>query len=165
MQSLDSKFKPMDLCGNVKIPRIEAFNSYQADDDGWISSANVNTVESYSSLIGLPIVGIDWFKKEKLRFLSKHHVSIWLVRHSTPFQSTIMEPVRVLNVTCLDCVTDDYFTYYPEFQKSRMNSFLGLPQSGFNRSEKHSPALTDARTMKFLSSQGTEYQTFDCAVT
>lgn len=53
------KTGPQDLWGNVKIPSLEALNSSIPDSDGWISMpSSVSSPEVYSSLVGLPVVGL-----------------------------------------------------------------------------------------------------------
>ncbi|KAF2867899.1 hypothetical protein BDV95DRAFT_164677 [Massariosphaeria phaeospora] len=55
---LATKTGPRDSWGNVKIPRMEAFDSSAADSDGWISvPTNLTIPEAYSSLVGIPMVG------------------------------------------------------------------------------------------------------------
>lgn len=56
---LSTKLGSQDPWGNVKIPTLEEANSSLADSDGWVAtSPNVSTPEDYSSLVGLPIVGL-----------------------------------------------------------------------------------------------------------
>ncbi|KAF2856742.1 hypothetical protein T440DRAFT_7060 [Plenodomus tracheiphilus IPT5] len=56
---LSTKVGPRDPWGNVKIPVLEAVNSSLADSDGWISiPSTLPSPEAYSSLVGLPIVGL-----------------------------------------------------------------------------------------------------------
>lgn len=57
--SLASKSSPVDTWGNVKIPRIEYFESRgEPDSEGWFNSANGSS-DSYSSMIGIPISGTN----------------------------------------------------------------------------------------------------------
>lgn len=51
------KMGSQDTWGNVKIPRLESLDSSNQDDNGWIAVSSIPTVESYSSLVGLPVVG------------------------------------------------------------------------------------------------------------
>ncbi|KAL1612087.1 hypothetical protein SLS60_000310 [Paraconiothyrium brasiliense] len=56
---LSTKTGPQDTWGNVKIPRLEALNDSMTDATGWIPvPANISSPETYSSLVGLPIVGL-----------------------------------------------------------------------------------------------------------
>jgi hypothetical protein len=59
MAPLATKLGPRDPWGNVKIPNLEALNS-QPDTNGWLTvSTNLSTPEAYSSLVGLPVVGLS----------------------------------------------------------------------------------------------------------
>jgi hypothetical protein len=58
MAPLANKVGSQDPWGNVKIPNLEALNS-STDADGWVVvSPNLSSPEAYSSLVGLPIVGL-----------------------------------------------------------------------------------------------------------
>ncbi|KAB5577512.1 hypothetical protein GE09DRAFT_521264 [Coniochaeta sp. 2T2.1] len=59
MQSLETKKGPLDLFGNVKIPRLDKLDQSLADEDGWINFTIPAAVESFSSLLGLPILNIS----------------------------------------------------------------------------------------------------------
>ena len=57
--SIASKSSPVDTWGNVKIPRIEYFESKgESDANGWFKTANGSS-DSYSSMIGIPISGTN----------------------------------------------------------------------------------------------------------
>lgn len=48
-----------DLWGNVKIPSLETLNSSKADSGGWVEvPASISTPETFSSLVGLPLVNL-----------------------------------------------------------------------------------------------------------
>ncbi|KNG44233.1 hypothetical protein TW65_08907 [Stemphylium lycopersici] len=55
---LDTKTGPTDPWGNVKIPDLEYISHTQPDTDGWIVVPSIDQPESYSALVGLPIVGL-----------------------------------------------------------------------------------------------------------
>lgn len=58
-QSAKTKLGPEDNWGNVKIPRIESLDLTRADDKGWVPfNTTKSEVESYSSLLGIPISDI-----------------------------------------------------------------------------------------------------------
>ncbi|KAH4111389.1 hypothetical protein HBI64_005360 [Parastagonospora nodorum] len=58
MAPLSTKLGSQDPWGNVKIPTLEAFNS-STDAEGWITvPPNLSSPEAYSSLVGLPVVGL-----------------------------------------------------------------------------------------------------------
>jgi hypothetical protein len=59
MGSPTTKSSPLDLWGNVKIPRIEAYEgTARMNDEGWydVESGDGN---AYSSVIGIPIEGLN----------------------------------------------------------------------------------------------------------
>lgn len=58
MQNVETKSSPRDLWGNPKIPRLHTLNHSTADENGWIQVSQTPTVESFSSLFGLPLLGI-----------------------------------------------------------------------------------------------------------
>ncbi|KAF2192698.1 hypothetical protein K469DRAFT_731168 [Zopfia rhizophila CBS 207.26] len=54
------KIRPQDMWGNVKIPALEALDMSKVDSIGWIVvPSNISTPETYSSLVGLPVAGIQ----------------------------------------------------------------------------------------------------------
>ncbi|KAB8606216.1 hypothetical protein FH972_025847 [Carpinus fangiana] len=51
---------PRDAWSNVKIPRLDQLNASTVDADGWLIAADsMPAPESFSSLVGLPVVGLD----------------------------------------------------------------------------------------------------------
>lgn len=70
-QTVSVKKAPVDIWGNVKIPRLDILKNYTSPDkDGWYDVSQLpKAVESWSSLFGLPIVGgLDQFNQQKLHF-------------------------------------------------------------------------------------------------
>ena len=62
MASLISvRSSPVDTWGNVKIPWIENYeNGSTADSEGWFThDTNRATIDTYSSLTGVPISGVN----------------------------------------------------------------------------------------------------------
>lgn len=57
MAPISNKLSPRDPWGNVRIPRIELYNG-SAPGSWHDVPANVTSAETYSSLVGLPIVGL-----------------------------------------------------------------------------------------------------------
>lgn len=56
---LNNKLGPRDIWGNVKIPSLEALNMTSSDPDGWVTvPSNIDTPETYASLVGIPIAGL-----------------------------------------------------------------------------------------------------------
>lgn len=59
MAPQSTKKGPRDPWGNVKIPSLEAFNSTKPDQARWFDiSSNGSSPDDFSSLVGLPIVGL-----------------------------------------------------------------------------------------------------------
>jgi hypothetical protein len=59
MGSPTTKASPLDLWGNVKIPRIEGYEGVAPmDNEGWYETGE-GDVDAYSSLIGIPIASIN----------------------------------------------------------------------------------------------------------
>jgi hypothetical protein len=59
MGSPETKSSPLDLWGNVKIPRIEGYEGAASPDgEGWYNT-HERDVDSYSSLVGIPVAGIN----------------------------------------------------------------------------------------------------------
>jgi hypothetical protein len=58
LSPLSIKTGPRDPWGNVKIPSLEALNTTTIDGDGWITVTGISQPETYSSLVGLPMVGL-----------------------------------------------------------------------------------------------------------
>jgi hypothetical protein len=55
---LETKTGPIDAWGNVKIPRLEALDATNTDSAGWRRVPPSMAPENYSSLVGIPIVGL-----------------------------------------------------------------------------------------------------------
>ncbi|KAL9097207.1 MAG: hypothetical protein Q9165_000634 [Trypethelium subeluteriae] len=54
------KSGPQDIWGNIRIPWIEQLNGSTADSNGWmaISAADMKSPDNFTSLVGLPVVGL-----------------------------------------------------------------------------------------------------------
>ncbi|KAF1842363.1 uncharacterized protein K460DRAFT_292905 [Cucurbitaria berberidis CBS 394.84] len=55
---VETKVGPRDPWGNVKIPNLEYLNSTKPDAGGWVVVPQIGEPELYSSLVGLPLVGL-----------------------------------------------------------------------------------------------------------
>jgi hypothetical protein len=59
MGSAATKSSPLDIWGNVQVPRIEGYEGIAPmNDEGWYDTIG-RDVNAYSSLIGIPISGIN----------------------------------------------------------------------------------------------------------
>ncbi|KAL6712669.1 hypothetical protein ACN47E_000546 [Coniothyrium glycines] len=72
MAPLETKSGPRDPWGNVKIPNLKYLNQTQSDPQGWIDLPQMQTPESYSSLVGLPIVGLPFASKSNFTIESTY---------------------------------------------------------------------------------------------
>jgi hypothetical protein len=55
---IETKLGPRDSWGNVKIPSLDYLNETIPDAEGWMSIPRITNPESYTSLVGLPVVGL-----------------------------------------------------------------------------------------------------------
>jgi hypothetical protein len=69
---LETKRGPVDSWGNVKIPRLEYLNSMSATKEGWIQVPSDMDPELYSSLVGLPVVGLPGNKSSTFNMESTY---------------------------------------------------------------------------------------------
>ncbi|KAF9891534.1 hypothetical protein FE257_004001 [Aspergillus nanangensis] len=142
-QSVKTKEGPQDQWGNVKIPSFTGLDQSHADSNGWIATLNLRQVESYSSLVGIPVVGLPALDHASAEF------SIETVQVSLSCPSIESLPIDYrqdgygLNATCLDC---EYSPLGP-----RGDSFLGPPMPSLNVTQKADRSLTKSRTIQFNS--------------
>lgn len=59
--STKTRASPLDMWGNVKVPRIEHYEeSSQPDSDGWYNAnTNYGDLSVYPSFVGIPVAGLD----------------------------------------------------------------------------------------------------------
>ncbi|KAF9894904.1 hypothetical protein FE257_004526 [Aspergillus nanangensis] len=157
MQSRDTKAGPRDQWGNVKIPRIDPLaSSTKADSDGWMSIGDNEGVESYSSLLGLPIVGLqDVQAKGDLQFtLETTYIDL-----SCPSINTVQaknKSVDTFTLTCPECDVNE-----EKFRWLRCNKLLGSPfpidpQLLINRPPLDDPGYSEPHQIIFRSSSVNE---------
>lgn len=162
MQGITTKTGPRDQWQNVKIPRLPKDIS-EADADGWIYTPNYSVpVEAYSSLFGLPIVGLDEFEDGDLQFTVE---TAYVELSCPPFdwvtgRQPLDSPDRsTLNITCLDCHE------YGEIAKARISSLLGPPLPGFTTAMKSNSSFSAPRRIQFSSSVWNGASRTTCDVT
>ncbi|KAI5300247.1 hypothetical protein KEM55_008575 [Ascosphaera atra] len=107
MQSPNSKLGPRDVWGNVKIPRLSAFDGTEAksDTNGWFYMDDIDpAVENYFSLFGHPIVSLDKYKDPKVEFTME---SAYVQLKCSEFKDGPLHEFNgtYLNVTCPGCST------------------------------------------------------------
>ncbi|EMD89929.1 hypothetical protein COCC4DRAFT_125537 [Bipolaris maydis ATCC 48331] len=69
---LETKIGPRDPWNNVKIPNIDYINSTHADTEGWITVPAIQQPETYSALVGLPIVGLPQTRRSNFTMESTY---------------------------------------------------------------------------------------------
>lgn len=149
MQSAKAKTGPLDQFGNVKIPRLPNANTSDEDADGWFSTARGNIrPEEYSSLLGIPIIGLSGLSAAKVEFtIETSYVDV-----SCPKMEFIsnVRPPRGMNITCLDCSRgkpgdgSDLYT-------ARLKSFLGSPFPELTAAQKLNASYTQPKRIQFNS--------------
>lgn len=101
-QTDKTKLGSEDAWGNVKVPRIESLDAATADRDGWIPfTSPASQVESYSSLLGIPVVNIPQTGQVGFTFESSY-VSL----SCAPLESNVTYNATnsgKLNILCNDC--------------------------------------------------------------
>jgi hypothetical protein len=69
---LETKIGPRDPWGNVKIPNLEYLNNTKPDTNGWIVVPDIQEPETYSALVGLPVVGLPQSDKSNFTIESTY---------------------------------------------------------------------------------------------
>jgi len=85
---IDTTNGPRDPWGNVKIPNLEYISkdsSVAADDNGWIVVPSIQEPELYSSLVGLPVVGLPLAHKSNFTIESTYLVVDCSRFNQTPY--------------------------------------------------------------------------------
>ncbi|KAL4886222.1 hypothetical protein BJY04DRAFT_213754 [Aspergillus karnatakaensis] len=161
MQSINTKAGPLDQWGNVKIPRLEAGNSSQASPDGWMPVHTNSTVESYTSLFGIPIVGISETKQQGDVNFTVEMTYVGLSTPSTFQRKTITDQNYGMTVECVDC----YEYVGQSGYEIRAQRFMGLPlveREGVNPNTQN---YTRPRTLRFNSTVKVYTTVTTCQVT
>ena len=158
MQNTHTRTGPLDQWGNVKIPRLPDTNTSNADPDGWYSIQNDTAApEDYTSLIGVPIIGLSDIHAAKINFT----VETTYVELSCPdlqFTETVSPPM--FNVTCLGCEDNADTT-----QTLRANNLLGPPLPGLTAAQQTNEAYTEPQKIKFISTSVVGTSSVVCPVT
>lgn len=143
MQGSKTKKGTQDQWGNVKIPRLPDSNSSKPDPDGWFPGprGTVNP-EQYSSLTGIPIIGLNKFDKEEVSFTVETSYVDLVCQEMVP----ILDEAYGFNVTCPDCGRE----CAPD-QYGRAGAFLGPPFSGLTAAEQTNASVTKPRSILFNS--------------
>ncbi|RKU49415.1 hypothetical protein DL546_006052 [Coniochaeta pulveracea] len=161
LQSLDVKRSPLDVWGNIKIPRIDKFDSAAMDADGWVNISTTGSVEMYTALLGLPILHLP-----QLGDVEFTVESIYVALD--PPKEAFFGPVRWytgnfsayqytgLNITCLDCYN---YAHYPagidpETAEYRQELLYGQTDERTNAAFMANTSVSGPRSIRF--DQGTK---------
>jgi hypothetical protein len=180
LQSLEYKRGAADLWGNVKIPRLDRLNASLGGPDGWINfTTPVDKVESFSSLLGLPVLNVS---QEGFVEFSVESVYVALA----PPEKMTFGPKRFLddniylfsglNVSCPDCVNwehNDRAADNLEIMAARRSLLYGEPFPQPNATVMSNASYSAPRSIRFESGiQGSGKPdsasgvvTFSCPVT
>ncbi|RDW93063.1 uncharacterized protein DSM5745_00385 [Aspergillus mulundensis] len=150
MQSIAIKTGPVDQWGNVKIPRLETGNASQVDLNGWMPVQEAPEVEAFTSLFGMPIVGLTELKKKGDVNFTVETTYVELSTASMHQRSNFHDQLTGMTVDCTDC----YETTSQNGFLIRSQRFLGLPLLEKEGVDPNTPNYTQPRTLRFNSSIG-----------
>ncbi|KAL4918470.1 hypothetical protein BDW62DRAFT_200848 [Aspergillus aurantiobrunneus] len=175
MQSTETKAGPVDQWANIKIPRLEAGNTSEATAEGWLPVKNSSQVEDFTSLFGIPVIGLsEVMNQGDVHF----NVETTYVELScSPFRQRLSATGTTdgLTVGCEDC-----FTYTGSRDRwIRSQKYLGLPADEWipnGRSSEYgipddaeinqnNPNYTLPRTLLFNSTFMSDVSSTTCQIT
>ncbi|KAK8061252.1 hypothetical protein PG994_007618 [Apiospora phragmitis] len=149
LQTQEVRADSRDNWGNVKIPRIERLDESSANVEGWFEVPfHDRTAETYSSLMGIPIVGVPRQGTTDMSLESS-------------YVSLSCEPTKISRngslqngfvARCDDCEYDDMFGVWMPKTNARANIVLGFRD--LTETEKHNASFTAPRRITFLSGSG-----------
>lgn len=128
-QDYQTKAGPQDAWGNLKIPRLEGFANSTKNPEGWYEICEppcpkIRDVETYTSLIGFPVVGIP--STDRTQFsLETSYVSLECSKFHAITESEDWSE-SVLNITCPDWF-DVYGLNQTQSSIARLAEFLAVP--------------------------------------
>ncbi|KAL2826009.1 hypothetical protein BDW59DRAFT_69487 [Aspergillus cavernicola] len=155
MQSVGTKAGPRDQWGNVKIPRIEAGNTSEIDSAGWMPVNKSLGAEGFTSLFGMPIVGLQEMKGQGDLNFTIEMTYVVLSTPTTYHRDKNGTDGKGMTVECVDC-----FEGYQAAHFIRSQRFAGLPSDGYyDVADSSTPNYTEPRTLRFNST------VFDTSVT
>ena len=157
MQGVETKLSPQDAWGNPKIPRLDLFDQSLADADGWIDVSNIKSIDTYSSLMGLPIIGVPKNGTAEFTVESSY---IALGSPSVQYKSRIGGSLG-LTITCPDCINWAH-NYHPDnntVQQARFLQLIGPPFRQPDAEERANVSFTKANYIRFDQEFGGIYGT------
>ncbi|KAL4778669.1 hypothetical protein BJX76DRAFT_362520 [Aspergillus varians] len=160
MQSISTKAGPLDQWGNVKIPRIEAGNS-QASHDGWMPVQGTSGIESFTSLVGMPIIGLKEITKQGDVNFTVEVTYVELSRPSWHEERTVNTQNYGMTFECVDCYDYEGDAGY----EIRAQRLLGLPVRETDGVNPNTSNYTQPRTLRFNSTVDVYTTITTCQVT
>jgi len=177
VQNLDSKLGPRDIWGNVKIPRLDRLNQSLADADGWINfTTPSSSVESYSSLLGLPVINVSGTGDVEFSVESVYIALAPADKVATGpmvYYSDGIYQFTGLNVTCPDCLNWNHNdSLDPKLMTARNMLLYGEPFPQPNATMMANASYSGPRSIRFdsgilgsASNPDARIVTFSCPVT
>ncbi|KAL2862561.1 uncharacterized protein BJX67DRAFT_295101 [Aspergillus lucknowensis] len=172
LQSTETKAGPVDQWANIKIPRIEAGNKTLATDDGWMPVKKSSQIEDFTSLFGMPVIGLSGVMKQGDVHFSVETSYIELSCGAFD-QLEASGQLAGLSVRCTNC-----YTTLGKDNFIRAQKYLGLPADGFYANGKsfeygnpdaeinpNNPNYTLPRTLRFNSTFNSEVSSTVCQIT
>lgn len=145
MQSVDTKVGPLDQWGNVKIPRLEAGNASQADSAGWMPIKRPRSPETFTSLLGMPIVSLPEMKKQGDLNFTIEMTYLELSNPKTFYRekNSTNNDGKGMNIECIDCNLNQQ-SFFVRSQK-----LMGLPTDYYDGLDTNMRNLTEPLTLRF----------------
>ncbi|KAJ0415669.1 hypothetical protein BJY00DRAFT_317606 [Aspergillus carlsbadensis] len=148
MQSTSIKTGARDQWGNIKIPRLEAGDTSQIDSNGWMPFRKASNSESFTSLFGVPIVGLEEIAGKGDVNFTIETAYVELSPASMSLRDILDDQAQGMTVDCVDCFRDGS----NEGFDIRAQRFLGLPIPPRIKTDPNSLNYTTPRTVRFNSS-------------
>lgn len=159
MQDIETKSSPRDSWGNPKIPRIDTLNRSSADNNDWIDVSQDLTVESFTSLFGLSLLGVPdegtvEFSIESA-YVELNTVSV--IPNDTDTKSDLLP----LQATCPRCIEDIYDLDDRGIFQGRLAQLLGPPWMQPNSTQLAQESSTEAGLIVFQQPSLKTYLSFE----
>ncbi|KAJ0120257.1 hypothetical protein J7T55_001114 [Diaporthe amygdali] len=160
MQNVETKSGPRDSWGSPKVPRLDMVDESTADENGWIQVSQSPAVESFTSLFGLPLLGIPDHGTVEFGIESAYvQFGNATVEQVEPFASS-----SSVEATCSTCINNFRDLSDPGVSPGRVARLLGPPWTQPNSSQLSQESFTNAnhvriaqsRTGTFVSSEVTQ---------
>lgn len=123
LQGVSVKREPTDAWGNVKIPRLERSDSQDYNDTEWRDVPAVKDIEDYTSLLGVPVVGIG---PDGVAEFTTEHTYVTLSCPNSTSTRIQGNTLKRFNFTCLDCTPSYPFEIAKPYYRQRVGNYLGL---------------------------------------